>query len=144
MCSARRRGRSAAAPPAENAGPQPSSPGPIHPVRSSRHAYCLSAKYAEAVKPSILILITPTYFQVFDKLPCLCQARFPGNQVVCRVNIHVNIYNEYSDKYSFKYLHEYLWWNRDIYFTKKNIQKDILFWEIFFWIFNSNLNIMNI
>ena len=30
-----------------------------------------------------------------------------------QINIHVNIDNEC------------LWWNRDIYFTKKNIQKDI-------------------
>ena len=30
-----------------------------------------------------------------------------------QINFHVYIYNEY------------LWWNSDIYFTKKNIQKDI-------------------
>ena len=60
-----------------NAAPQPSSPGPIQPVRSSRHAYRLDTKHAEALKPSILI--TPTLFQVFVKLPCPCQARCPGN-----------------------------------------------------------------
>jgi len=46
-----------------NAAPQPSSPGPIQPVRSSRHAYRLDAKHAEALKPSILILITPPCFR---------------------------------------------------------------------------------
>ena len=46
-----------------NAALQPSSPGPIQPVRSSRHAYRLDAKHAEALKPSILILITPPYFR---------------------------------------------------------------------------------
>ena len=116
-----------------NAAPQPSSPRPIQSVRFSRHAYRLDAKHAEALKPSILI--TPTLFQVFVKLPCPCQVRCPGNPVWCYLNIHVNIYNEYSDKYSFKYLHEYLWWNRDIYFTKKNIQKD------FFVLRNILLNI---
>ena len=46
-----------------NAAPQPSSPGPIQPVRSSLHAYRLDAKHAEALKPSILILITPPCFR---------------------------------------------------------------------------------
>ena len=32
----------------------------------------------------------------------------------------------------------------DVYFTKKDFQKDIYVLRIFFWIFNSNLNIINI
>ena len=73
MCSARRRGRSAAAPPAE----MQRRSRPIQPFRSSRHAYRLDTKHAEALKPSILI--SPTLFQVFVKLPCPCQVRCPGN-----------------------------------------------------------------
>ena len=145
MCRARRRGRSAAALPAGNAAPQPSSPGPIQPVRSSRHAYHLDAKHAEALKPSILILITPTLFQVFVKLPCPCQAHCPGNPVWCYVNIRVNIYNEYSDKYSCKFLQWIFVMKMEIFISPKRIFKKIfMFWEIFFWIFNNNLNIMNI
>ena len=62
-----------------NAAPQPSSPGSIQPVRSSRHAYCLDAKHADPLKPSILI--SPTFIPVFIKLPCPCQARCSGNLV---------------------------------------------------------------
>ena len=64
-----------------NAAPQPLSPGPIQPVRSSRHAHRLDAKHAEAIKPSILIQVRPTLFQDFVKLPCPCQVCCPGNLV---------------------------------------------------------------
>ena len=78
-----------------NAAPQPSSPGPIQPVRSNRHAYRLDAKHAEPLKPSILVLMTPTFIQVFVKLPCPCQARSSGYLVrgfiKKRINIHTVI-----------------------------------------------------
>jgi len=134
-----------------NAAPQLSSPGPIQPVRSSRHAHSLDAKHAEALKPSILIFITPTLFQVFawqtslTVSPCPYQAHCPGYPVWCHVNIfmwiftmniqiniHENIYNEY------------LWWNRDIISPKRIFKKIFMFWEIFFWMCYCNLNIMNI
>ena len=62
MCSARRRGCSTAAPPAEM---QRSSSRRLGRTNQSGPAYmltlyCLDAKHAEALKPSILILITPT------------------------------------------------------------------------------------
>ena len=78
-----------------NAAPQPSSPGPIQPVRSSRHAYRLDAKHAEALKPSILILVTPTFIQVFVKLPCSCKARCPGDLVRGFINKLINIHTEF-------------------------------------------------
>ena len=59
---------------------------------SSRHAYRLDAKHANALKPSTLSHFPPTLFQLFYKNTCPCQARCPGNPVWCYVNIHVNIY----------------------------------------------------
>ena len=147
MCSARRRGGSAATPPAEM-------------QRRSRHRQGRSNQSGPADMPTVLTQNMQRFsnlqFSSSSLQPCfrfssnfLVHARRValescGNPVCCRVNIHVNIYNEYSDKYSSNFLHEYLWWNGDIYFTKRIFKMIFLFWEIFFWIFNCNLNIMNI
>ena len=84
MCSARRRGRSTAAPPAEmqrrNGAAVVARADPTSQVQLT--CYRLDAKHAEALRPSILILITPTLlFLPFIKLPCPCHARCPGNPV---------------------------------------------------------------
>ena len=90
------------------AAPQPSSPGQIQPVRSSRHLYRLDAKHAEPHKPSIIIPIIPTLFQVFVKLPCPCQARGPGNSHEYSYKYLYEYVDKYLNKYSYKYCHEYV------------------------------------
>ena len=69
MCSARRLGRTAAAPPAEMQHHSRRRPGRSN---QSGPADMLTVKHAKALKPSILILVTPTFIQVFVKLPCSC------------------------------------------------------------------------
>ena len=52
--------------------------------------------------------------------------------------------NEYSIKYSFK-IYMNICDDIEIFVSPKRIfNKIFLFWKIFFWIFNGNLNIMNI
>ena len=85
MCSARRLGRTTAAPPAEMQHRSRRRPG--QPVRSSRHAYRLNAKHAEALKPSILILINPPCFRFSSNF--LVHARRAA--LVIHMNVHVDI-----------------------------------------------------
>ena len=40
----------------------------------------------------ILILVTPTFIQIFVKLPCSCQARCPGNLECGFINKLTNIH----------------------------------------------------
>ena len=146
MCSTRRRGRTTAAPPAEM---QRSSRR--HPDRSNQSG------------PADMLTVSTQNMQRLSNLqssstslqPCFSGFRqtslsmpgalpwlsglmsceyFPVNIYMnILINMHVNIYNEY------------LWWNRDILRTNFFLQKDInILKKIFFWIFNSNLNIINV
>ena len=92
MCSARRLGRTAAASPAEMQRRSRRRPGRSN--QSGQPTYRLDAKHAEALKPSILILVTPTFIQVFIKLPCSCQVRCPVNLVRGFINKLINIHTE--------------------------------------------------
>ena len=81
MCSARRQRRTAAVPPAEMQRHSRRRPGRSN---QSGPAYMLTFSTQNMLKtlnPSILILVTPTLFQVFVKLPCPCQVHCPGNPV---------------------------------------------------------------
>ena len=108
MCSARRRGRSAAAPPAEMQRRSRRRPGRSNQsgladmlTVSTQNMQRLSnlQSSSESVQPCFRV---SSNFLVHARRVALV------DPFVCYVNIHVIIYNEYSDKYSCKNLHEYL------------------------------------
>jgi len=67
------------------------------------HQSMSRSKHAEPLKPSILILITPTLIPVFVKLPCPCQARGPGNSYKYSCEYSRKYSYEYSDKCSYEF-----------------------------------------
>ena len=92
MCSARRWGRSAAAPPAEMQRRSRRRPGRSNQSGSADMLTVSTQSYAEALKPSILTPITPTLIQGFVKLPCPCQERCPSNLVRGFIKKLINIH----------------------------------------------------
>ena len=141
MCIERHQGRSAAAQPAE-----------------MQHCSCHSPGWSNQSGPADMLTVLTQNMQRLSNLqfssssfqPCF---RFLSNFLVhtrrvlvtqsdvvwifmqiftmnILIKLHVNIYNKY------------FWSNRDIYFTNKNIQKDVYVLE--YILLNCNLNIINI